>query len=82
MLLTGVGVGFTMQVIVLATQNEVPASDLGIATSAVNFFRAIGGSVKPRRGGHQAVTSDSHFGLEQPFSLDYALGGSPPITVP
>jgi MFS family permease len=45
MLLTGIGVGFTMQVIVLATQNEVPASDLGIATSAVNFFRAIGGSV-------------------------------------
>jgi EmrB/QacA subfamily drug resistance transporter len=45
MLLTGVGVGFTMQVIVLATQNEVPAPDLGIATSAVNFFRAIGGSV-------------------------------------
>jgi EmrB/QacA subfamily drug resistance transporter len=45
MLLTGVGLGFTMQVIVLATQNEVPASDLGIATSAVNFFRAIGGSV-------------------------------------
>jgi predicted MFS family arabinose efflux permease len=45
MFLTGIGVGFTMQVIVLAVQNEVPASDLGIATSAVNFFRAIGGSV-------------------------------------
>ena len=45
MLLTGVGVGFTMQVIVLAAQNEVPAPDLGVATSAVNFFRAIGGSV-------------------------------------
>jgi EmrB/QacA subfamily drug resistance transporter len=45
MFLTGVGVGFTMQVVVLATQNEVPASDLGIATSAVNYFRAIGGSV-------------------------------------
>jgi hypothetical protein len=29
----------------LAVQNEVPAADLGIATSAVNFFRAIGGSV-------------------------------------
>jgi hypothetical protein len=45
MMLTGIGLGFTMQVIVLATQNEVPAADLGIATSAVNFFRAIGGSV-------------------------------------
>jgi MFS family permease len=45
MLIAGIGVGFMMQIIVLATQNEVPAPDLGIATSAVNFFRAIGGSV-------------------------------------
>jgi len=43
--ITGIGVGFTMQIIVLVTQNEVPKEDLGIATSAVNFFRAIGGSV-------------------------------------
>jgi MFS family permease len=45
MLICGVGIGFTMQIIVLATQNEVPAGDLGIATSAVNFFRSIGGCV-------------------------------------
>jgi EmrB/QacA subfamily drug resistance transporter len=45
MLVTGIGLGLTMQVIVLAVQNEVPAADLGVATSAVNFFRAIGGSV-------------------------------------
>src|SRR5690606_28166088 len=42
MVLVGVGMGFTMQIIVLATQNEVPARDLGVATSAVNFFRSIG----------------------------------------
>ena len=45
MAITGIGVGLTMQIIVLVTQNEVPKEDLGIATSAVNFFRAIGGSV-------------------------------------
>jgi EmrB/QacA subfamily drug resistance transporter len=45
MLISGIGVGLTAQIIVLATQNEVPAKDLGIATSAVNFFRAIGGCV-------------------------------------
>lgn len=45
MVVVGVGLGLTMQIIVLATQNEVPWSDLGVATSAVNFFRSIGGSI-------------------------------------
>lgn len=45
MVLVGVGLGLTMQIIVLATQNEVPWSELGVATSAVNFFRSIGGSI-------------------------------------
>jgi len=45
MAIVGIGLGFTMQIVVLATQNEVPPADLGVATSAVNFFRSIGGSV-------------------------------------
>jgi EmrB/QacA subfamily drug resistance transporter len=45
MALLGVGLGFTMQVMVLATQNETPAEDLGVATSTVTFFRTVGGSV-------------------------------------
>jgi len=45
MVVVGVGIGLTMQIIVLATQNEAPPADLGIATSAVNFFRSIGGSL-------------------------------------
>jgi MFS family permease len=45
MAVVGIGIGLTMQVIVIATQNEVPKDDLGIATSAVNFFRTIGGSI-------------------------------------
>ena len=34
-----------MQTLVLAVQNEAPAADLGVATSTVTFFRAVGGSV-------------------------------------
>ncbi len=45
MVLVGIGVGLTLQIVVLATQNEVPASDLGVATSTINFFRSIGGSL-------------------------------------
>jgi EmrB/QacA subfamily drug resistance transporter len=45
MAVLGIGLGLTMPIVVLATQNEVPKDDLGIATSAVNFFRSIGGSI-------------------------------------
>jgi hypothetical protein len=45
MVVCGIGLGFTMQLIVLATQNAVPVADLGVATASVNFFRSIGGSV-------------------------------------
>lgn len=45
MIMLGAGIGFTMQTLVLATQNEAPAEDLGVATSTITFFRAVGGSV-------------------------------------
>ncbi|WP_016908058.1 MFS transporter [Streptomyces xiaopingdaonensis] len=41
----GLGVGFVLPVLILAVQNSVPASQLGTATSAHNYFRQIGGSV-------------------------------------
>ncbi|MHB8576821.1 MAG: MDR family MFS transporter [Dehalococcoidia bacterium] len=44
MALTGVGIGLVMQVLVLAVQNEVHQRDLGVGTSAVNFFRSMGGA--------------------------------------
>src|ERR1700730_1710787 len=40
----GVGIGSSMQVLVLAVQNAVAYSDLGAATSGATFFRSIGGS--------------------------------------
>jgi EmrB/QacA subfamily drug resistance transporter len=45
MVLLGAGIGMTIQVLVLAVQNEAPVEDLGVATSTVTFFRTVGGSV-------------------------------------
>lgn len=40
----GVGMGMTMQNLVLAVQNNVPPTQLGTATSTVTFFRSLGGA--------------------------------------
>ena len=45
MFVLGFGVGMVMQMLILATQNEAPVADLGVATSTASFARAIGGSV-------------------------------------
>jgi EmrB/QacA subfamily drug resistance transporter len=44
MFVLGVGIGGSMQVLVIAVQNAVDYSDLGAATSGATFFRSIGGS--------------------------------------
>ncbi|SVC60644.1 uncharacterized protein METZ01_LOCUS313498, partial [marine metagenome] len=44
MVILGLGVGATMQVTVLVAQNTVEHRDLGIATSAIQFFRQMGGA--------------------------------------
>jgi EmrB/QacA subfamily drug resistance transporter len=41
----GFGLGMFMQMLVLAVQNGVPQSELGVGTSAVMFFRTLGGAV-------------------------------------
>jgi EmrB/QacA subfamily drug resistance transporter len=45
MVVFGAGLGLNMQSIVLAMQNAVPPRDMGVATSAVTFFRQVGGSM-------------------------------------
>ncbi|MGK4582958.1 MDR family MFS transporter [Kitasatospora sp. HPMI-4] len=45
MALTGVGLGLTMQNLVLAVQNTVERKELGAASSAVTFFRTMGGAM-------------------------------------
>jgi EmrB/QacA subfamily drug resistance transporter len=42
--LLGAGLGLTMQTVVVAVQNDVDRRDLGSATSAVTFFRSMGGA--------------------------------------
>ncbi|MFI6152364.1 MDR family MFS transporter [Kitasatospora sp. NPDC051170] len=45
MAITGVGLGLTMQNLVLAVQNTVPRHELGAASSVVTFFRTMGGAM-------------------------------------
>ncbi len=45
MLVTGLGIGATMQNLVLAVQNTADPKDLGAASSVVAFFRSMGGSI-------------------------------------
>ena len=40
----GFGLGLVMQVLVIAVQNSVELSDLGVATSSTTFFRSLGGA--------------------------------------
>lgn len=44
MAMLGLGLGATMQNLVLAVQNNVSLADLGAASSVVTFFRSMGGS--------------------------------------
>lgn len=45
MAILGLGVGMTMQNLVLSTQNQVVPADLGAASSMVTFFRSLGGAM-------------------------------------
>ena len=45
MLIVGLGMGCIMQVLVLAIQNSIPYSDLGVGTSSNAFFRSIGSAL-------------------------------------
>ncbi len=45
MFVLGFGLGFVMQVLVLAVQNAVDYANLGVATSTATLFRSIGGTI-------------------------------------
>ncbi len=45
MMIIGVGLGFTMQTYVVATQNSVPRKLVGTATSTITLVRSIGATV-------------------------------------
>ncbi len=43
--LVGTGMGFSMVTLLIAVQNSVQRSQMGMATSATQFFRVIGGAI-------------------------------------
>ncbi len=45
MAVLGLGLGFTMQVLVLAVQNAVAYENLGVATATATLFRSMGGTI-------------------------------------
>ncbi|MDY0913487.1 MDR family MFS transporter [Rathayibacter festucae] len=45
MAILGAGLGMLMQNLVLVVQNSIDVKNLGVATSAVTFFRSLGGTV-------------------------------------
>ena len=45
MFIVGLGLGQLMQTLVMASQNAVPPSDMGVASSSATFFRQIGGTL-------------------------------------
>lgn len=45
MVILGAGLGMVMQNLTLIVQNDTPASQLGAASSNVNFFRSIAGTI-------------------------------------
>jgi EmrB/QacA subfamily drug resistance transporter len=45
MVLAGIGMGATMQNLVLAVQNTVSLRDIGAASSSVSFIRSLGGAI-------------------------------------
>ncbi len=68
--LLGAGLGFTMQTVVTAVQNDVAFRDLGSATSSVTFFRSMGGAFGTAIFGAVLSTRLAHY-------LQQALAGTP-----
>ncbi len=44
MVLMGMGLGLSIQTLVISVQNALPPRDMGVATSSVAFFRSMGGT--------------------------------------
>ncbi|MFF4902758.1 MFS transporter [Streptomyces sp. NPDC001068] len=70
MALMGLGVGMTLQNLVLCTQNQVSPGDLGAASSTVTFFRSLGGAVGVSVLGSVLTTRIGHYARETVTQLD------------
>ena len=75
MVILGLGLGMTMQVLVLAAQNAVPYELLGVATSGSTLFRQVGGSIGVSVFG--AIFTNQ---LTSHLATDLPPGAHPPAT--
>lgn len=71
MFVLGAGVGMLMQNLVLVVQNTTEVKNLGVATSAVTFFRSLGGTVG-------VAVMGSILGSVVAESIKDGIGGLPP----
>jgi MFS family permease len=84
MALVGLGMGLTMQNLVLAVQNTVDLRDMGVASSVVTFFRSMGGAIGVSLLGAVAanqITDKVTSGLRQMGITPAAGGGSESLDV-
>ncbi len=93
MVVVGLGIGATMQNLVLAVQNTAHPRDLGAASSVVAFFRSMGGSIGVSalgavlahqtsakvKAGARELTADGRLSPEQLAGLDHATGDIPDL---
>lgn len=86
MAVLGIGLGATMQNLVLSVQNNVAMSDMGAASSVVAFFRSMGGSIGVSVLGailsHQvaAQVADGYVAAQQPPSFDAGSHAVPDVS--
>ena len=71
----GAGLGFTMSVLTVAVQNSVERTEMGVATSSVQFFRQMGGSFGAALFG--AILS-SRLAIHLAEAAEGARAGDPP----
>jgi EmrB/QacA subfamily drug resistance transporter len=71
----GVGMGLSMVPMLIAVQNAVPRSDLGVATSLTQFFRSVGGAVGVAvMGAVKAHRLDAGLSLEDSLHAVFIVG--------
>ncbi len=76
MTIVGIGLGATMALFTIAVQNAVDYRVMGVATSTLNFFRSIGGTIGAAiLGSFLTSTFTSEFSARLPQSVRQALPG-------
>ena len=75
MFVMGLGLGLTMQVLIVIVQNSVDRADMGVATASVAFFRQMGGSFGTALFG--AILS-SRLAVHLTDAMQNAPAGTPP----